>query len=188
MSSPAHSRSRSSWERRRASCGSLRATVSDPPWCQSQSICSPATTSPISRHGRLDRARHGAGSTAAAPAPPSLRPPRQLPDYPPAVAPGGAEPRVARLEHDDLQRRVGAAQLVCGPQPREAGADDADVGLVDALEPRARHRSADLLEPERRRRRRGGRRGRARSIGPRLERPLQALMSPSLRPRARPRA
>src|SRR5690606_10669373 len=46
---------------------------------------------------------------------------------PAAVAAGGPEADAFTLEHDDLETRVEALEVVRGPQPREAGADDGDV-------------------------------------------------------------
>jgi hypothetical protein len=79
--------------------------------------------------------------------------PRELAEDPAAVASRSAESCRLRLEDDDVERRVGAAQLVGGPQAGVAAADDADVGLARAGERRAGRRGGiELRAPERDRR------------------------------------
>jgi hypothetical protein len=78
---------------------------------------------------------------------PQPRAGRDVAEHPAAVAPRGPEPGHRALEHDDLQRGVGPPQLVGGPQPRVAGADDAHVGLAVAAQRRARSREAAEVRP-----------------------------------------
>ncbi|MCY1552941.1 hypothetical protein D9M68_893750 [compost metagenome] len=65
---------------------------------------------------------------------------------PATVAPGGTEADFVLLQQHHAQRRVALEQVVGGPQPGVARADDDDIGLHRSLQGRARRA---LLEPER---------------------------------------
>ena len=136
--------------RRRASCGAVWATVSEPPLTKSQSMPSRAQAAPTS--STVSWAARSSAAIAASPA--AARWPRaggDLAQHPAAVAPGGAEAGHLALQDDDAQRRVGALQVVGGPQAGVAGADDADVGLAVAVERGAGGREpAEVGPPPRR--------------------------------------
>ena len=74
---------------------------------------------------------------------------------PAAVAPARPVAGDVRLDDGDPQVRPGPGQVVRGPQPRVAGADDADVDVGVALEHVGRHQRVagvgDLLVPQRQR-------------------------------------
>ena len=67
---------------------------------------------------------------------------------PAAVAARCSEARVLGLEHGDAQCRVGEPQVVGGPEPGVAAADDRDVDVEIAREPRTPRRRAELGLPE----------------------------------------
>jgi hypothetical protein len=58
---------------------------------------------------------------------------------------------VLGFKHDHLELGFGAPQLIGRPQPSEAAANDADVGLAGLPEGRTGGASFDLGEPEGRR-------------------------------------
>ena len=73
-------------------------------------------------------------------------------DHEAAVAPARAGADALGLEHDDVARGVVGLGVQRGPQPGEAAADDAQVGLGAAVQRRARRPRREVVEPERRRR------------------------------------
>jgi len=88
---------------------------------------------------------------ALAPAPALVHPRRSGEESrdPASVAPRGAEARHLALEHDDLERGIGALEVVGGPQARVAGADDRHVRLGRPGQRRPwRRRAAQRSPPE----------------------------------------
>ena len=76
-----------------------------------------------------------------------LDPVREGADHEPAVSAARAEPDGVGLQDDDLARRVVGDRVEGGPEAGEPGADDAEVGLGEALERRLGSARRKRLEP-----------------------------------------
>ena len=64
-----------------------------------------------------------------------------------AVAPARARATDVGFDHEDVQRRLDALDLQCGPQPREPAPDDADVSTERAAQLGRRKHRPRLLQP-----------------------------------------
>ena len=80
---------------------------------------------------RAPKGEHGISSAALGP---GLLRSGQLPENPAAVPTRGTVARSLGLEDDDLARGVRTPQLIGCPQSGESGADDAHIGLPEAIE------------------------------------------------------
>ena len=84
-----------------------------------------------------------------------LDPVRERAEREAAVPPAGAEADRVRLEDDDVPAGVVGLRVKRRPEPGEAAADDAEIGLVRAFEPRLRLPRGKSVEPVRPHRRVG---------------------------------
>ena len=109
-------------------------TQSDPPLWNRASMPSSAQTRPISSTVANICLLHAHRGVVAV----ALRQRRQRRGEerrdPAAVAAGGAEAGDVLLHHGHAQVRVGLGEVVRGPEPRVAGADDGDIDVGGALE------------------------------------------------------
>jgi len=129
------------------------------------------------RDRALDRRGHRPRPTVTASPAPAAGRPSDLAEHPATVAAGGPEARVLRFEHDDVELRRRAAQLVRRPQAGEAGADDADIGVTVVRQRRPWLDRPYRVQPVARRRRE-----RILRLGSRIAHSRDATQSLRLRP------